>query len=116
MRWLNSESDNRRLWRTVYNLLLDKGSIREANGQLFPSDSGIALYGFLKEMFPDLISIERAAQMDSDFKRIAAGETTRLDVLRTFWESFQPGLAKAVPLAPAGGEHKPILLRPATES
>lgn len=86
------------------------------NGFLVLSEHGSTLAAYLKASFDDLTSPTCAADLHADITRIAAGEKSRLDLLRAFWTRFETALRPApAPTSHTVGEHKPVVLHPAEE-
>jgi DNA topoisomerase-1 len=84
-----------------------------------PTENGIALCDFLTAHFADVLAYDYTARLESNLDRIAAGDTTRVEVLQSFWAGFHPQLGKATEyaLAQVKARHtpKPLMLRPAEE-
>jgi DNA topoisomerase-1 len=97
----------------------DKGYVKSVQKRLVPTENGIALCDFLTAHFADVLAYDYTARLEDQLDRIAAGNTTRLEVLRAFWEEFNPHLGKATEyaLAQVKARHtpKPLTLRPAEE-
>ncbi|GAB4549539.1 MAG: hypothetical protein OHK0023_14230 [Anaerolineae bacterium] len=87
--------------------------------RLMPTENGIALCDFLTAHFADVLAYDYTARLESQLDQIAAGDSTRLEVLRAFWDGFNPRLGKATEytLAQVRARHtpKPLTLRPAEE-
>jgi DNA topoisomerase-1 len=97
----------------------DKGYVKVSQKRLVPTDNGIALCDFLTAHFADVLAYDYTARLEDQLDRIAAGDTTRLEVLRAFWDGFNPRLSKATEyaLAQVKARHmpKPLTLRLAEE-
>jgi len=97
----------------------DKGYVKVSQKRLVPTENGIALCDFLTAHFADVLAYDYTARLEESLDRVAAGNMTRLEVLRTFWEGFNPRLGKATEyaLAQVKARHtpKPLMLRPAEE-
>ena len=87
--------------------------------RLVPTENGIALCDFLTAHFADVLAYDYTARLEDQLDPIAAGDTSRLDVLRAFWDGFNPQLGRATEfaLAQVKARHtpKPLMLRPAEE-
>ncbi len=85
--------------------------------RLVPTENGIALCDFLTAHFADVLAYDYTARLEDQLDRVAAGNASRLDVLRAFWDGFNPQLGRAAEfaLAQVKARHtpKPLLLHPA---
>jgi DNA topoisomerase-1 len=103
----------------LYKTVTDKGYVKVSQKRLVPTENGIALCDFLTAHFADVLAYDYTARLEDQLDRIATGSTTRQEVLRTFWEGFNPHLSKATEhaLAQVKARHtpKPLMLRPAEE-
>jgi DNA topoisomerase-1 len=106
-------------YASMVKTVKDKGYVQVSQKRLVPTENGIVLCDFLTAHFADVLAYDYTARLEESLDRIAAGDTTRLAVLRAFWESFQPqvGAATQYALAQVKARHtpKPLLLRPAEE-
>lgn len=106
-------------YASMVKTVKDKGYVRVSQKRLVPTEHGIALCDFLTAHFADVLAYDYTARLEDQLDRIATGNTTRLEVLRTFWEGFNPRLGKATEYALAQVKTrytpKPLMLRPAEE-
>jgi len=106
-------------YASMVKTLKDKGYVKSVQKRLVPTENGIALCDFLTAHFADVLAYDYTARLEESLDRIAMGSTTRLEVLRAFWEGFNPRLGKATEyaLAQVKARHtpKPLMLRPAEE-
>lgn len=97
----------------------DKGYVAIRHKRLVPTENGLALCDFLSAHFAEVLADDYTARLEESLDRIAAGDTTRLEVLRAFWDGFQPQMAKAThdALTQFKARHtpKPLTLRPAED-
>jgi DNA topoisomerase I len=97
----------------------DKGYVKVSQKRLIPTENGIALCDFLTAHFAEVLAVDYTARLENQLDRIASGNTTRLEVLRAFWDEFNPQLGKATEyaLAQMKVRHapKPLMLRPAED-
>lgn len=112
---MDVNSRHSRLYKTVK----DKSYVKSVQKRLVPTENGIALCDFLTAHFADVLAYDYTARLESQLDQIAAGDSTRLDVLRAFWDGFNPQLGKATEYAltqvKARHTPKPLMLRPAEE-
>jgi len=106
-------------YASMVKTVKDKGYVKVSQKRLVPTENGIALCDFLTVHFADVLAYDYTARLEDQLDRIAMGSTTRLEVLRAFWEGFNPHLGKATEyaLAQVKARHtpKPLMLRPAEE-
>lgn len=104
--------------------LIGSGNVELADGELIPTEQGMALAAFVDAHFGNVFSINRAFELEREFDQVAAGEVLRLDLLRTFWAKFGPLVTEAAqvilndePERPnrISERHRPIVLRPLAE-
>lgn len=97
----------------------DKGYVKVSRKRLLPTEDGTILCDFLTAHFADVLAFDYTARLEEALDHVASGEITRLEVLRAFWEGFQPQLAQATEYAlaqvKARQTSKPLMLRPAGE-
>jgi DNA topoisomerase-1 len=106
-------------YASMVKTVKDKGYVKISQKRLVPTENGIALCDFLTAHFADVLAYDYTARLEDQLDRIAAGNTSRLEVLRAFWDGFNPRLGKATEyaLAQVKARHtpKPLTLRPAEE-
>ena len=97
----------------------DKGYVKISQKRLVPTENGIQLCDFLTAHFADVLAVDYTARLEDQLDRIAAGSATRLDMLRQFWDGFQPQVAHAAADAfaqvKARYAPKPLTLHPVEE-
>lgn len=102
-------------YASMVKTVKDKGYVKVSQKRLVPTEKGIALCDFLTAHFADVLAYDYTARLEESLDRIAMGSTTRLEVLRTFWEGFNPRLGQATEyaLAQVKARHtpKPLTLR-----
>jgi DNA topoisomerase-1 len=106
-------------YASMVKTIKDKGYVKVSQKRLVPTENGIALCDFLTAHFADVLAYDYTARLEDRLDRIATGSTTRLEVLRAFWEGFNPQLGRATEyaLAQVKGRHtpRPLTLRPTEE-
>lgn len=89
--------------------LIQGGYIELREDTLHATEKGWQLHDFLINRATDLFSWEQLAVRSNAIEQVAAGEATRLGVLRDFWTVLQPLLAKALP---AKLPRQPLIFHP----
>jgi DNA topoisomerase-1 len=106
-------------YASMVKTIKEKGYVKVSQKRLVPTENGIALCGFLTAHFADVLAYDYTARLEDQLDRIAVGNTSRIEVLRAFWDGFNPQLGKAAEyaLAQVKARHtpKPLMLRPAEE-
>ncbi|MDE5561711.1 MAG: type I DNA topoisomerase [Bacteroidaceae bacterium] len=59
-------------------------------GRLLPTDTGIVVNDFLKESFPEIMDYNFTAEVEKEFDDIAEGKAEWTQVIRKFYEDFEP--------------------------
>lgn len=106
-------------YASMVKTVKDRGYVKVSQKRLVPTENGIALCDFLKAHFADVLAVDYTARLEESLDRVAAGNVTRLEVLRTFWDGFNPQLSQATEYAltqvKARHTPRPLTLRPAEE-
>jgi DNA topoisomerase I len=106
-------------YASMVKTVKDKDYVKINQKLLVPTENGIALCDFLTTHFADVLAYDYTARLENQLDRIAMGDTTRLEVLRAFWDGFnlQVGKAAEYALTQVKARHtpKPLTLRPAEE-
>ena len=72
----------------VLRLLLEKGYLVRKGDRLLLTAHAKALCTLLSHHFPELFSADYTAHLEHQLDQIAAGERSRLEVVREFWRTF----------------------------
>ena len=103
----------------MYKTVTDKGYVKLSQKRLVPTENGLRLCDFLTAHFAGVLAYDYTARLEEQLDGMAAGDVTRLDVLRGFWEGFQPQVIQATEYALAQlkgrAAPKPLMLHPAQE-
>lgn len=76
-----------------------KGYAKISQKRLVPTEKGVALCDFVTQRFPGVFDYSYTSQLEGYLDAVAAGQLTRLELLRNFWQGFQPQLSAAAELA-----------------
>lgn len=79
----------------IISTLLFRKYVKIAAGKFYPEKIGIMVNDILKTHFPDVIDVAFTAQMEGQLDSIAAGEKDWVQVLVSFYASFERTLEKA---------------------
>jgi DNA topoisomerase-1 len=106
-------------YASMVKTVKEKGYVKVSQKRLIPTENGIALCDFLTAHFADVLAYDYTGRLEDQLDRVAAGNSTRLDVLQAFWDGFNPQLSRAAEFAVAQvkARHmpKPLLLHPVEE-
>ena len=80
-----------------------KEMIGSDKGKLLPTDIGIVVNDFLMKNFQDIMDYNFTAKVEQDFDKIAEGDESWQEMLRTFYKGFEPTVEKTMN---ARQEHK----------
>ena len=72
-------------------------------GKLLPTDIGIVVNDFLLKNFPEILDFNFTANVEKDFDEIADGKEEWKEVLKTFYDQFEPMVERTLSLKE---EHK----------
>ena len=72
-------------------------------GKLLPTDIGIVVNDFLMQYFPNIMDYNFTAKVEQDFDKIAEGEEKWKDMMKNFYQGFEPTVEKTMN---ARQEHK----------
>ncbi|MDX1994383.1 MAG: type I DNA topoisomerase [bacterium] len=72
-----------------------KGYVKISHKRLVPTEQGSALCDYVTEHFPQVFDTDYTSQLEAQLDAVASGQLTRLELLDTFWQAFQPQLGAA---------------------
>ncbi len=82
-------------YASMVHTIQQRGYVIRQNKRLVPTANGMVLNDFLAVHFDQFFGSAYTDYLESELDAVAAGETTRLDVLHSFWNVFVPRLQKA---------------------
>ncbi len=95
---------------SLHTLKGDKISVRHKKeivgsekGKLLPTDVGIVVNDFLIEYFPSILDYNFTARVENQFDKIAEGKAQWEDMIRKFYDKFNPIVEKTMNIR---AEHK----------
>jgi DNA topoisomerase-1 len=81
-------------YASIISTIQNRGYVEREKRRLFPTETGMIVNDLLVEYFPDILSADFTARMESDLDNIADGEPW-VPVISGFYERFEVDLAKA---------------------
>jgi DNA topoisomerase-1 len=82
-------------YASIVRTLLKREYVHRAGKSFLAQPLGFVVCDFLVEQFPDLFAIPFTADLEEDLDRIARGERSRVEVLRSFYGPFAAALDAA---------------------
>ena len=73
-----------------------KELIGSDKGKLLPTDIGTVVNDFLMKYFPTIMDYNFTAKVEQDFDKIAEGEETWMDMMKSFYKDFEPVVEKTM--------------------
>jgi DNA topoisomerase-1 len=71
-------------------------TIGAERGKLLPTDTGIVVNDFLKDSFPEIMDYNFTAEVEKEFDDIAEGKAEWAEVIRKFYEDFEPKVEQSL--------------------
>ena len=65
-------------------------------GKLIPTDIGVVVNDFLLQNFPEIMDYNFTANVEKDFDAVAEGEKNWTELIRHFYEDFEPQVEKTL--------------------
>ncbi len=82
-------------YATIITTITTRGYVKREGKSLLPTPLGEVTTELIGEYFPDIVDSQFTASMEDRLDGIESGETTMLDVLRTFYDGFAKELERA---------------------
>ena len=73
----------------------DRGYVILENKSFMPTEIGIETTDKLQEVFQDIINVEYTAKMEADLDEIALDKINNIEVLKSFYQEFEPLVQQA---------------------
>jgi DNA topoisomerase-1 len=82
-------------YAAIMSTIVDRGYVEKKEARFWPTELGILVNGLLVESFPEIVSSDFTAKMESDLDHVEEGNEDWRKLLRTFYGPFQLELEKA---------------------
>ncbi|MDQ3340863.1 MAG: type I DNA topoisomerase [Myxococcota bacterium] len=82
-------------YASIMSTIVDRGYVEKREARFFPTELGILVNGLLVESFPEIVSSDFTAQMESNLDRVEDGAEDWRKLLGTFYTPFKDELEKA---------------------
>jgi DNA topoisomerase-1 len=82
-------------YASIMSTIVDRGYVEKKEARFFPTELGILVNGLLVESFPEIVSSDFTAKMESDLDHVEDGSADWRKLLGTFYTPFKIELEKA---------------------
>ncbi|HET9623894.1 MAG TPA: type I DNA topoisomerase [Kofleriaceae bacterium] len=82
-------------YASIMSTIVDRGYVEKREARFFPTELGILVNGLLVESFPEIVSSDFTAKMESDLDKIEEGAVDWRKLLGGFYTPFKDELEKA---------------------
>jgi DNA topoisomerase-1 len=79
----------------ILSTIQERGYVLREARRLSPTDTGILVNDLVVAHFPDIVNLDFTVQMENDLDSIASGQKQWTDVMRAFYDSFEPEVKRA---------------------
>jgi DNA topoisomerase I len=84
-------------YATIISTLQDRGYVEGKGNSMKPTTLGMKVSKLLKENFTDVTGSTMTAEMEDNLDKIAGGDKTYIDVLKSFWGEFKEEIETKTP-------------------
>jgi len=82
-------------YAAIMSTIVDRGYVEKKEARFWPTELGILVNGLLVESFPEIVSSDFTAKMESDLDKVEEGEVDWRKLLGGFYTPFKDELEKA---------------------
>ena len=82
-------------YATTVGILSERGYVKIIDKKFHPTEIGIETTDKLQEFFKDIINVDYTREMEEDLDKIADGNLNYLNLLRRFYDDFEPKVKDA---------------------
>lgn len=82
-------------YASIMSTIVDRGYVEKKEARFWPTELGILVNGLLVESFPEIVSSDFTAKMESDLDKVEEGSTDWRALLGGFYAPFKDELEKA---------------------
>jgi DNA topoisomerase-1 len=82
-------------YATIMSTIVDRGYVEKREARFWPTELGILVNGLLVESFPEIVSSDFTARMESDLDKVEDGHRDWRELLGGFYGPFKDELEKA---------------------
>jgi DNA topoisomerase I len=82
-------------YASIMSTIVDRGYVEKREARFYPTELGILVNGLLVDSFPQIVSVDFTANMESDLDKVEEGEVDWRKLLGGFYEPFKGDLERA---------------------
>lgn len=82
-------------YATIMDTIKTRGYVKIEEKRFLPTEIGFEITDKLQECFSHIINVKYTANMESDLDKIADGNINWINVLRSFYDEFEPSVKEA---------------------
>lgn len=82
-------------YASIMGVIEQRGYVEVKQKHLVPSEIGLTVNDLLVEHFPDIDNVSFTSELEEELDQVAEGERNWVDVIRKFYNEFEPALEKA---------------------
>lgn len=82
-------------YAAILSTIQDRGYVVREGKRYIPTETGILVNDLLTHYFSEIVNTDFTANMEENLDEVASGEKQWVDVVRNFYQTFQPQLAHA---------------------
>ena len=82
-------------YATTISILNERGYVKVIEKKFHPTEIGIETTDKLQEFFKDIINVKYTKEMEDDLDKIADGKIVHTDLLKRFYDDFEPKVKNA---------------------
>ena len=82
-------------YATTVGILSERGYVKLIDKKFHPTEIGIETTDKLQEFFKDIINVDYTREMEEDLDKIADGNLESINLLRRFYQEFEPKVKEA---------------------
>ncbi len=79
----------------IISTIQERGYVVREARRLVPTETGRLVNDLVVEHFPEIVDLNFTAHMEEDLDEVAEGRAAWVDIIRRFYETFEPQVARA---------------------
>jgi DNA topoisomerase-1 len=79
----------------ILSTIVERGYVTRENKRLIPTETGMLVNDLIVEHFSDIVDLSFTARMEEKLDNVASGEREWTEVVREFYDTFEPQLKHA---------------------
>ncbi len=82
-------------YASIMSTIVDRGYVEKREARFFPTELGMLVNGLLVDSFPQIVSVDFTANMESDLDKVEEGDVDWRKLLGGFYQPFKNDLERA---------------------